>query len=399
MIEISKAIKLVEQETRSLGSERVPLSEAVGRVLCEDIVSDSDLPPFDRSQMDGFAVIASDTKASPVELAIVGESAAGRGWHQTLKRGEAVRIMTGAPVPAGSDAVQKVELTRETDDGRTVSILEPTEKGRYMIRRASEAKKGKRIVGSGTVITENMIAVLAAFGYSSPIVGKRPRVAIMSTGSEIVDIAEKPGRDQIRNSNSVMLSVLCRKAGAETTVFPLVLDDVDALKDGIAAAATDTDIFVITGGVSVGKYDHTKDALAALGAKTYFDKLRLKPGKPMVFARLGETLVFGLPGNPVSAAVTFYLFVRTAIMRLAGASSAQLRNGFAVSERDLKGALERDTYLPVTLETDSNGRSIAAPLEWSGSSDFVGFASAEALAIVPAGVAVASGDVVKVLYL
>lgn len=399
MIEITKAIKLIERETRSLKSERVPLSEAIGRVLSEDIVSDSDLPPFDRSQMDGFAVIASDTKKAPVELAIVGESAAGRGWHRTMKRGEAVRIMTGAPVPAGADAIQKVELTRESDGGRTVNIVESTEKGRYMIRRGSEAKKGKRVVRSGAVITENMSAVLAAFGYSSPKVGKRPRVAIISTGSEIVDITKKPGPDKIRNSNSVMLSVLCRKAGANASVHPLVKDDVSALADGIAAAIKSADILVITGGVSVGKYDHTKEALSSLGGKIYFDKVRLKPGKPAVFARLGNTIVFGLPGNPVSAAVTFYLFVRTAIMRLAGARSAHLRNGFAVSERDLKGARERDAYLPVTLETDDRGRLIATPLKWSGSSDFVGFASADALAIVPAGATVLKDEVVRVLFL
>jgi molybdopterin molybdotransferase len=397
MIDISKAIKLIDCETGVLAAEKVALADAVGRVLREKIVADTDLPPFDRSQMDGYAVIAADTKAAPATLELVGESAAGRGWHKTLKKGEAVRIMTGAPLPKGADAVQKIELTRENDG--IVEILEPTEKGRFIVRKGAEIKKGKTIFLAGQIIAETMIATLASFGYAKVTVGRRPRVAILGTGSEIVDIAKRPGRDQIRNSNSVMLDVLSRRYGALTTVLPIAKDDISNLKFEIRNAAKTADILVITGGVSVGKYDHTKTALAELGAEIFFDKVRLKPGKPAVFARLRKTLIFGLPGNPVSAAVTFHLFVRKAILKMQGAMLTDAKAGTAVLASDAKGAKERDTYLPSTIVTDEKGRLIATPLRWLGSSDFVAFAGANALVFVPRGTTLRQGEPATFIYL
>ena len=402
MIEISKAIKMIERETGTLGTERVDLSQAVSRVLREDIIADTDLPPFDRSQMDGFAVIAADTLQKParskgITLKIVGESAAGRGWHKTMKRGQAVRIMTGAPVPKGADSVQKIELTSETDG--TVSIKEPTEKGRFIVSKGSEIKKGATVFKSGEVITENMIATLASFGCAKIKVVKKPRVAILGTGSEIVEITKKPDRDQIRNSNSVMLDVLARKFGAETTIFPISKDEISDLKFQISNAAKKSEILVITGGVSVGKYDLTKKVLADLGAEIFFDKVRLKPGKPAVFARLGKTLVFGLPGNPVSAAVTFHLFVRKAILKMQGASMTDLRKGFAVLAADAKAARERDTYLPSRLETNKFGQLVAHPLKWQGSSDFIGFARADSMIFVARGKALAKGEIAEIAFL
>ena len=397
MIPISKAIKIIEVETGSLGSEKIALGESVGRILREDIIADTDLPPFDRSQMDGYAVVAADTKNSPVTLKIVGESAAGRGWHKAMKRGEAVRIMTGAPIPDGSDAVQKIELTKEFD-GR-VEILESTEKDRYIIRKASEIRKGKVIFEPGDTITENMIAALASFGYAKVKVAKKPQVAIIGTGSEIVEINKKPGRDQIRNSNSVMLDVLCRRTGALPTILPNVKDEISALKFQISNAAKHADILILTGGVSVGKYDHTKTALAELGAMIFFEKVRLKPGKPAVFARLGRTLIFGLPGNPVSAAVTFHLFARKAILKLQAVKNSDLRKGFAILANDVRSARERDTYLPSRLETNKLGVLVAHPLKWSGSSDFIGFALADSMIFVPMGKNIATGEVAEIVYL
>lgn len=397
MIEISKALKIIDQETAALGYEKIDLADAVGRVLAEDIVADSDLPPFDRSQMDGFAVFAADTIKAPVTLKIVGESAAGHGWHHTMKCGEAVRIMTGAPVPPGADAVQKVELTTEAEG--SVTILQPVEKGRSIVRCGGEIKKGSKVLRAGSAVTENMIATLAAFGYAKIKVGKSPRAAILGTGSEIVQFNRKPGRDQIRNSNSVMLDVFCRRFGAETTVLPIVKDNIADLRNAIKNAAKKANIVILTGGVSVGKYDHTKTALAELGAEIFFEKVRLKPGKPAVFARLGKTPVFGLPGNPVSAAVTFHLFVRKAILAMQGACMTDLRKGFAVLAADARAARERDTYLPARLETDKLGQLIAHPLKWQGSSDFIGFAHADSLIFVRQGQTLAAGEVAEVVYL
>ena len=306
--------------------------------------------------------------------------------------------MTGAPVPRGADAVQKVELTHETSDG-SMQIQQPVEKSRHIVPQGSEVRKGATVFKSGERITDAMIATLASFGYARVRVAKMPRIAILGTGSEIVEITKKPGRDQIRNSNSIMLDVLARKFGAATTVFPNAKDDISNLRSEISNAVKGADVLVITGGVSVGTYDLTKTVLADLGAKIFFEKVRLKPGKPAVFARLGKTLVFGLPGNPVSAAVTFHLFVRKAILALQGASATDLRRGFAVLAADAKAAKERDTYLPARLETNNLGQLLALPLKWQGSSDFIGYAKADSMIFVPRGRQLTKGEVAEMVFL
>lgn len=397
MIPIAKAIKFIEKEVSPLTSEKIDISCTVGRVLAENIIADTDLPPFDRSQMDGYAVVAADTENAPATLKIVGESAAGRGWHKTMRSGEAVRIMTGAPLPDGADSVQKFELTKEVNG--EVEIFDRTEKNRYIIRLGSEIKKGKTILKPGTRITENMIATLAAFGYAKVKVTRSPCVSIIGTGSEIVEINKRPGRDQIRNSNSIMLDVLCRRFGAAPAILPNVRDEISNLKSQITNATKTSEIVILTGGVSVGKYDHTKTALAELGATIFFEKVRLKPGKPAVFAKLGKTFIFGLPGNPVSAAVTFHLFVRKAILMLQGAISSDLETGFAVLASDAKAARERDAYLPSRLETNKMGQLVAHTLKWSGSSDFIGFAHSDSLVIVPRDKSIAAGEVAEIVYL
>jgi molybdenum cofactor synthesis domain-containing protein len=399
MISIKAALRFVEKNTGKLGVERIDLAEAAGRILAEPIVADTDLPPFDRSQMDGYAVIAKDTLNAPIQLNIVGESAAGRGWHNKLNRGEAVRIMTGAPVPKGADAVQKVELTTESDG--IVTIFEHAKRGQNIVHRAAEIKRGKTISKTGEVVIENMIAALASFGYAKVKVARRPRVAILATGSEIVDVAKKPKRDQIRNSNSAMLDVLCRRFGAETLVLDNVGDDIGGLKSTIKSAIRNSrpEILIITGGVSVGKYDHTKTALTELGAHIFFDKVCLKPGKPAVFAKLGKTLIFGLPGNPVSAAVTFHLFVRKALLQLQGTTQTDLTTGHAILSANAKAARDRDTYLPSRLTTNEVGQLVATPLKSQGSSDFVGFARADSLVFIPAGKNCRARDIVDVAFL
>jgi molybdopterin biosynthesis enzyme len=265
VIDISKALRIIESQINPLPATNLPLEQAVGRVLREDIIADTDLPPFDRSQMDGYAVMTSDLKTIPVPLAIVGESAAGKGWHNTIKAGQAVRIMTGAPLPKGADAVQKIELTRESANGKVVEILEAPKLNQHIVRKGSEVKTGAKVFRAGEAITKNMIASLASFGYAKVKVTKTPRITIMGTGSEIVEIAKRPGRDQIRNSNSVMLAVLCRSLNADTTILPIVRDDIAKLKAAIKATAKASDILIMTGGVSVGKYDHTKTALLSSG--------------------------------------------------------------------------------------------------------------------------------------
>ena len=412
MISISEALKIIEREVRSLKSETINLENSIGRVLAENIKADMDLPPFDRSQMDGFAVRSKDTKNAPVRLKIIGEAAAGKGFDGKLKAGETVRIMTGARLPAGADAVQKVELTKEENGFVEISDLVKARQNVNLL--ASEIEKGAQVFGKGELITEQMIAAIASFGYAQIKVFQKPQVTVLSTGSEIVEINENPKKDQIRNSNSIMLKVFAEQAGADAKVLPIVHDDIETLKNQIANAVSlkfiiQTDksqipnpksqILIITGGVSVGDYDYTKPALKELGAKIFFERVSLKPGKPTVFARLNDTLIFGLPGNPVSAAVTFQFFVRRAILQMQGAKNRDLKQGYAVVSVKIKGAKERDSLLPVTLRTNGLGQLMIEALRFSGSSNFIEFARADSLIFVPRGVSFQAGDVAEVLYL
>jgi molybdenum cofactor synthesis domain-containing protein len=398
MIPINQAIEIVLRNTPALGTENVPLSRALTRVLAEDIIADTDLPPFDRAQMDGYAVRAADIANAPATLPIVGESAAGAGWHHEMKAGQAVRIMTGAPVPKGADTVQQVELTRENN--AHVEILQPVETGRSIVRRAAEIKAGETVLRSGEQINAETIATLASFGYAQVKAGKRPRVAVMATGSELVNVEEKPGPDQIRDSNNYTIEAYASQANAIVERLPLAGDDTAKLKGDIARAVETSDVLITSGGVSMGVYDFTKTALRELGAEIFFERVALRPGKPTVFARLGQTLIFGLPGNPVSVAVTFNLFARTALRAMQGASEPQPVHEYAVLARNLKGSVDRESYLPATLRTDEKATLLAEPLKWGGSSDFVSFARATALINLPAGAGmIPAGKLVRVLRL
>ena len=401
MISVAEAIQIVRQQTRPLPQERVKLDHALNRVLAEDIVADSDLPPFDRAQMDGYAVRAEDTTEAPVRLRIAGESAAGRGWHHELKSGEAVRIMTGAPVPAGADSVQQVELTHELKDHTVVELLESVEAGRSIVKRGAEIQAGETVLQSGTPINAAMMAVLAAFGYAEVPVGQRPRAGVLATGTELVSVNEKPGQDQIRDSNNYSIASYAQLTGATVERLPLARDETSVLKHQIAEAAERCDVVVTSGGVSMGVYDVTKSALKELNAEIFFERIALRPGKPTVFARLPNgTLVFGLPGNPVSVAVTFNLFARTSLLAMQGATEPALKHETALLARSVKGNLDRESYLPAQLTTNDDGELIAFPLKWGGSSDFVAFALTTALVIVPAGTkTLETNSLVKVLRL
>lgn len=400
MIPISQAIQIVLQHTPKLASEEVALPEAAHRILAEDIIADTDLPPFDRAQMDGYAVRAADVAKTPAQLKIVGESAAGAGWHHEMNAGEAVRIMTGAPLPVGADAVQQVELTREASGAGVVEILEPVEVGRSIVRRAAEIKAGETVLRAGEDINAQTIATIASFGYAEVKVGKRPRVAVLATGSELVDVNQKPARDQIRDSNNYTIEAYAKLAGATVKRLPLAGDDTKQLKRQMFAAIETCDVLVTSGGVSMGVYDFTKTAFRELGAEIFFERVALRPGKPTVFGRIGNTLIFGLPGNPVSVTVTFNLFVRAALRAMQGATETSMREMTAVLARDVKGSKDRESYLPAVLRTDEKGTLLAEPLKWGGSSDFVSFARAKALINVPADAnTITAGSIVTIMNL
>ena len=401
MISVAEAIQIVRQQTQPLGTEKIDLPNALGRVLAQEVVADSDLPPFDRSQMDGYAVRAADSTSAPVTLRIAGESAAGRGWHHRMEAGEAVRIMAAPPVPDGADSVQQVELAHELKDGTVVELLESVEAGKSIVKRGAEIQAGETVLTAGTMINAAMMAVLAAFGYAQVEVASRPRVAVAATGSELVSVNEKPGPDQIRDSNNYSIAAYAELAGAVVVRMPLIRDETSLLKKQISKAADKSDVVVTSGGVSMGVYDVTKKALKELGAEVFFERVALRPGKPIVFARLPSgALFFGLPGNPVSVSVTFNLFTRTALLGMQGATEPVLKQETVVMARAVKGTKDRESYLPAQLTTNDDGELIAFPLKWGGSSDFVSFALTTALAIIPAGVkSVEAGALVKAIRL
>ncbi|MGH3849530.1 MAG: molybdopterin molybdotransferase MoeA, partial [Pseudonocardiaceae bacterium] len=344
-----------------------------------------------RAQMDGDAVRAADVQAMPARLRVAGEAVAGQGWHHELTAGAAVRIMTGAPVPAGADAVQKVEVTRELKDSHDDPIVEIKERvkvGQNIVERAYEVTAGAIVLRAGERITATRMAALAAFGYAQVAVGARPRVGVLATGSELVKVNEQPQPDQIRDSNSYTLATYSALAGAKVTRLPLAGDDEASLTAVIKKAAAKFDVLILSGGVSMGVYDFTKKALYNLGAEVFFERVQLRPGKPTVFARLEKgahkTLIFGLPGNPVSVAVTCNLFARVALLQMQGATQTALPTMKARLTQPVKGSAGRAAYLPATLTTNAKGKLHATPLKWGGSADFVAFTQTQALMIVPA---------------
>jgi molybdopterin molybdotransferase len=385
MLRIEDALDIILRHTPTLDEEEVRLAQAVGRVLRRDCVSDLDLPPFDRARMDGYALRAADTEGAapgrPVRLRAIGEAAAGRAFEGYVNAGEAVRIMTGAPLPAGADAVEKIEVIRASDES-LIEIEAPVTPGQFITPRGVEARAGAVMVKCGERITPSVAAALASFGAARLKTSRKPRLALISTGTELVEVDERPGPSQIRNSNTYSLAGYAEEAGAELSSAGVVRDDLDATRAAIAAALAKSDVVMLSGGVSMGDYDLVKPALSGLGAEILVEKVAMHPGKPTVFAKLGEKIVFGLPGNPVSVAVSFHLFARPALLKMQGASYIHLPRMKAYASRPVKGAPPRRSHQPARLVI-RDGRAEAEPLKWSGSSDLVAFMRADCLIVVP----------------
>jgi molybdenum cofactor synthesis domain-containing protein len=397
MISVDEALQIVLSRVELLGVERIQLDHAMGRVLAEDVCADIDLPPFDRARMDGYAVRSEDVASAPARLRAIGEIAAGASMAESLGPGEAVKIFTGAPIPQGADAVQKVEVTES--DGQTVIIKEAVSPGQFITPRASEIAAGEIVARRGREVGPAEMAVLASFGYAQVEVARKPRVAVISTGSELVEVASKPVAAQIRNSNSYTISSYAERAGSIVTNLGTVKDSFEDTRKALAEAGRSRDVVITSGGVSMGDYDLVKSALEDLGAEIFFDRVRIRPGKPTVFARLGNTFFFGLPGNPVSTSVTFNVFARPALRRMQGAVDPLLPMVRAAVTHPIKDASGRRSYLPARLFIE-DGRALAEPLKWGGSSDLVAFMRANALIVVKEETHdIAEGEVVEVFAL
>ena len=383
VVSYAEAAAIVSEHAAELtgvarAAEQVPLLSALGRVLAEPVFADRDQPPFPRSTRDGFAVRVEDAGES---LRVVGLLRAGESWTGTMGAGEAIEIMTGAPAPAGADAVVMVEhVLREGENIRLVEgrTIDP---GENIVSAGAEARAGAVVIEAETRVTPAQIAVAASCGAAQLVVWARPRVAVLATGDELVAIEQAPLAYQIRNSNTHSLAAQVLGAGGEPLALPPAPDELAALERAVSEALASADLLLLSGGVSMGKFDYVEQVLLSMGAEFFFTGAKIQPGKPVVFGRVGGKYFFGLPGNPVSTMVTFLLFVAPLLRAMGGEHAAPrfvlARLGAAV---EAKQRLTR--FLPARLHFDISASTVE-PIAWQGSGDLAATARADCFLVVP----------------
>jgi molybdopterin molybdotransferase len=371
----------------------VPLLEAVGFVLARDIVSDTDMPPFNRAVVDGYAVRAGDIANTPAELELVGTIHAGEVSKITVGPHQAARIMTGAPVPAGADTVVKMEDAHGAA-GRVV-IKESLPRGMGIAQRGEDVRKGEVVLPAKTRVTPAMLGLLGAAGAARVDIYRPPTAAVVTTGNELVELAKVPAPGFVRDTNGLILSALLQDLGIKWKDAGIVRDEVEQLREAFREGLK-SDVLLVSGGVSVGESDLVPEAFAKEGVQTIFHKVSVRPGKPLFFGRKGETLVFGIPGNPVSTFAVFEMIIRSVLLTLTGNSrnrptfiKATFTSGRARSD-------EREQMLPGMLSA-GEGLPIVRTAEWHGSGDMKGLAQANCFIRIPSGTnPPVDGDIVEV---
>jgi molybdopterin molybdotransferase len=391
VLTFEEARQAVEDHASRLSSgttETVPLLRAAGRVLAETITADRDIPPFPRSTRDGYAVRAADLAKLPATLKVIGEIKAGpQQLPSTLNPGQAFAIMTGAPVPQGADAIVMVEYTSQKSD--SVEITKSVAPGENIVAQGAESKRGNLLLDRGTRLNQAAIALAASVGRSKLQVFVRPQIAVLTTGDEIVEVDAEIGPTQIRNSNGYSLAVQIQQAGAEPVLLPIAPDEPRRLRQ-LIEEGLQSDLLIMTGGVSMGRYDLVEQVLSELQAEFFFTGAKIQPGRPVVFGRIRSEVqapaqhkyFFGLPGNPVSTMVTFELFARPILQALAGASPSQLTFLYArlKSEIRVKPGLTR--FLPAILSGQTEDSQVEL-VPWQGSGDIAAQARANCYIVVP----------------
>lgn len=383
MISADEALQIVLENVGPLGIERVAILEALGRVLAEDIRSPRDIPGFDNSAMDGYAVRAADvsgaSEARPVKLTIVETLGAGQVPARRIGAGEATRTMTGAPMADGADAIVPVERTRGTGD--VVEFLAPAEKSAFVRPRGEDVRAGELVMSSGKALTPADVGMLASVNRAMVEVTRCPRVAIVATGDELVDVDTAPAGAQVVNSSAYALAGAIRDAGGEATILKVARDAAAEIRERLAEAMT-FDAVLSTGGVSVGQFDHVKGALDNLGMRQLFHGVAQKPGRPLKFGTVGYRPIFGLPGNPVSTLVCFYLYARPALLKMSGHRRVGLRRIQARCAVDIKISKDLTEFVRVKLERAGDGYR-ALPTGNQGSGIFSSLSRADGLLIGP----------------
>lgn len=399
VLPFEQARALVERHAAGVSpcaAEPVDIAHAGGRVLAENLAADRDFPPFPRSARDGYAVRAADLARVPASLRIIGESKAGAAPETIpaeVRSGEAVLIMTGAPVPSGADAVVMVEYSAR--QGESVEIQRSVAAGENVVPRGSEGRAGAVLLKCGQRLDAAGVAVAASVGKSSLLVHALPRVAILATGDEIVDVAAQPGPHQIRNSNSYSLAAQVRAAGGLPVLLPIAPDEPVQLRRLIEQGLA-SDLLLLAGGVSMGKYDLVEQVLGELGAEFFFTGALIQPGRPVVFGRARDKYFFGLPGNPVSTMVTFELFARPMLEALGGAKVTPLSFFPVRLKREIKVRPGLTRFLPGLLSGQLADLEVELA-SWQGSGDIAGAARANCYVVVPPDrERIAAGEMVAV---
>ena len=385
MLTVKAARKIVldhcgSVRTDHLSTEMVPLLASQGRVLAEPVHLDLDQPPFDRSMRDGYAVKSRDLDPVPARLRCVGEIKAGEAPSRVLESGEAIQIMTGAPAPEGADAVIMVEHTERLSEDE-VAVLRTLPPGANIAPRGSERRRGDLLMSTSTRLGVLEMGGLAAVGKSRVPVFQRPVAAILATGDELVEVDQEPGPGQIRNSNAYSLSAQVVSHGGTPRVLATAGDSLDQLRRQIRLGLQ-SDVLLVSGGVSAGKYDLVEDVFEELGIQIQFEAVSMRPGKPTVFARRGRQFVFGLPGNPVSTFVAFELFVAPVLQVLQGLPAGALTVVRGRLQEKILEKSGRTALLPASVTLESGDIRIR-PVSWKGSADIFSLADANGLVVVP----------------
>lgn len=397
MIPVAEAIANIVSGFTPVSSEQVSLADALGRVLAENVAARLSSPPADVSAMDGYAVRAADAASVPVTLTRIGESAAGGSFDGTVGPGQCVRIFTGAALPAGADAIVIQEDTQVDRDAITIGAAAVPE--RWIRRARMDFAKGEVLLRSGTVLTGRHIGLAASMNVPWLTVRRKPKVAILATGDELVMPGETVGPSQIISSNGLAVAAYVRELGGEPIDLGIARDTVDSLREKLAGARA-ADILVTIGGASVGDHDLVQKALGDEGFDLNFYRVAMRPGKPLIFGRLGDVPVLGLPGNPVSVGVTSALFLRPAIETLLGIPRSDGTAQTALLGCDLGENDQRQDYLRSTLSLDATGNRVATPFERQDSAMMARFADADCLVIRPPHAPPArTGETVEILPL
>ncbi len=395
MIELQDALERILDNTEMLEKTKIPLRSVYNRVLGEDVYADSDIPPFNKAAMDGYALRSDDLARVPALLDVVDSIQAGDSSHTRVSEGTCVKIMTGAPVPAGADAVVMREQTQEQPGGK-IRFPVTCKEGQNICQAGEDVKKGELVLRSGTLIKGPEIAILASIGKHTPSVVRAPEVAIVTTGNEIVEPDRTPPRGMIRNSNGPMLYTLMSDLGCEVDYFGIAGDDEESLLRAISAGV-EKDILLLSGGVSMGDYDLVPRLVEKIGARIIFHKVRVKPGKPLLFARKGGCSIFGIPGNPVSNFTTFNVFIKPAVRKLMGLTDCGPNFVEGVIEEDFENTSSRVLFVP-SIHRFEHGCVYVIPLRLNGSADIVGSSRSSCLAIFfEAKSLVKKGERVKVI--